>query len=571
LRLSSGCFRGTEIGSTAGSVGAGNVYSATAGAAVLESGGNAVDAAVAAAFVAFVAEPQMCGVGGYGHMAIYLNEGHQFYSVDHGIRAPQAVSPTSYSIDTASEPNYLGAPAVKGRANEIGHLACGVPGAVAGLAAAHRQWGGLPWPQLLQPAIDLAMRGLPVSYDLMASIATHARDIAGFTELAATLLPGGHPPAAADGFHPVADVLDLSGLAATLRIIAKHGEAGFYTGPIADAIDAEFRRGGGLLRAADLAAYQPRVNRETPQRFHGVDYITGADTVGYETLNILTNFDLTRWGPSAPQYYHLVAEALACAFTDNLTYYGDPEVTASPVTGLTSPAFGQARATMLREDRALPRPVTALDPWPYNGEAQRGTPGERSVGGAGGTTKVVTGDRWGNLAALCTTLETGFGSLVLVPGTGIIMNNAMLDFDPRPGRANSIAPGKMPLFGAPTVVAARDGEGLFAASGSGGYRIEAAVLHSMINSLVFGMGPQAAADAPRVHSQGTDTVVEDSISETVVRWLTDAGHKVVSLPQKPGVVSLGRVSAVRRDPGTGEVRVGASPAWCTATAAAQAD
>ena len=570
MRLSSGCFRGTEIGSTAGSIGAGNVHSASAGAAVLESGGNAVDAAVAAAFVAFVAEPQMCGVGGYGHMAIYLNEGHQFYSVDHGIRAPQAVSSTIYTIDTASAPNYLGAPAVKGRANEIGHLACGVPGAVAGLAAAHRRWGSLPWPQLLQPAIDLAMRGLPVSYDLMASIASHARDIAGFTELAAVLLPGGHPPTAGDGFHP-AEMLDLSDLGATLRIIAKHGEAGFYAGPIADAIDAEFRRGGGLLRAGDLATYQPRINRERPQRFHGVDYITGADTVGYETLNILTNFDLTRWGPAAPQYYHLVAEALACAFTDNLTYYGDPEVTASPVTGLASPAFGRARAAMLREDRALPRPVAALDPWPYNGAAQHGTPGERSVGGAGGTTKVVTGDRWGNLVALCTTLETGFGSLVLVPGTGIIMNNAMLDFDPRPGRANGIAPGKMPLFGAPTIVAARNGEGLFAASGSGGYRIEAAVLHSMINSLVFGMGPQAATDAPRVHAQGTDTIVEDSIGESVERWLTDAGHTVVSLPQKPGVVSLGRVSAVRRDPGTGEVRVGASPAWCTATAIAQAD
>jgi gamma-glutamyltranspeptidase / glutathione hydrolase len=568
LRLTGGDFRGTEIGSAAGAVGAGNTYAATTGADVLESGGNAVDAAVAAAFMAFVAEPQMCGVGGYGHMAVYLNEGHQFYSIDHGIRAPQAASATIFPIDTASPPNYLGAAAVKNRANEIGHLAAGVPGAVAGLAAAHQRWGSLPWPQLLEPAIDLAGRGLPVSYDLMASITLHARDIARFPELAAALLPGGYPPTAADGFQASGDVLELSGLARTLRLIAEHGEAGFYTGAVAEAIDAEFRRGGGALRAEDLAAYQPRVTRERPQRFHDVDYTTGADTVGYEVLNILTSFDLSRWGPDSPQYYHLVAEALACAFTDNLSYYGDPEVTASPVTGLTSPAFGQARARMLREDRALSRPVAALNPWPYNGDQAGAAPGERSAGGAGGTTKVVTGDRWGNLVALCTTLETGFGSLVLVPGTGIIMNNAMLDFDPTPGRANSIAPSKMPLFGAPTVVASRNGEGLFAAGGSGGYRIAAAVLQSMINSLVFGMRPQAAADAPRVYSQGSETVVEDSISEGVVRWLADAGHDVVSVPQRPGVVSLGRVSALRRDPDTGEVHVGASPAWCTAAATA---
>ena len=183
---------------------------------------------------------------------------------------------------------------------------------------------------------------------------------------------------------------------------------------------------------------------------------------------------------------------------------------------------------------------------------------------------MVAGDRWGNLVALCTTLETGFGSLVLVPGTGVIMNNAMLDFDPRPGRANSVAPGKMAMFGAPTVVAARKGEGVFAASGSGGYRIEAAVLHAMVNTLVFEMGPQAATDAARVYCQGDETTVDESLGEDVKKWLAEAGHEVVALPQQPGMVSFGRVSALCRDPATGEVRAGTSPGWCTAAAAADA-
>ena len=424
--------------------------------------------------------------------------------------------------------------------------------------------------QLLEPAIGLAQKGVPVSYDLMAAITAHASDIARFPELARALLRHGLPPVAGDGFHATADEVKLPHLAKTLQMVAEHGQSGFYSGPVAEAIDAEFRRGGGLLTAADLERYLPKITREVPLSFHGVDYATGSDTVAYEMLNILSQVDIGRFGADSPQYRHFMAEALACAFTDNFTYYGDPDAEASPVAGLSSPAFGAARAEMLRDDHVLPRPVQPLDPWPFDGGPRAtGLTETPSAGGAGGTTKVVTGDRWGNLVALCTTLETGFGSLVLVPGTGVIMNNAMMDFDPRPGRANSIAPNKMPLFGAPTVVAARQGEGVFAASGSGGYRIEAAVLHAMVNTVVFGMGPQSATDAPRVYSQGAETLVDENIDEPVLRWLAEAGHEVVTLPQRPGLVSFGRVSALSRNPATGEVRAGTSPSWCTAAAVAE--
>ena len=262
------------------------------------------------------------------------------------------------------------------------------------------------------------------------------------------LLRDGLPLLAADGFHPVRDVINQSKLAGTLRLIADHGQAGLYGGPVAAAIEAEFRRGGGLLSADDLAAYAPKVTREVPLTYHGVDYTTGSDTVAYEALNILSNVDVGKWGADSFEYRHFMAEALACAFTDNFTYYGDPDTEESPTAGLASTEFGAARAAMLRNDRALPRPVEALDPWPYDGHAGSVGPTRLpSVGGAGGTTEVVAGDRFGNLVALCTTLETGFGSLVQVPDTGVIMNSAMMDFDPWPGPRTASHPGKCPCSG----------------------------------------------------------------------------------------------------------------------------
>ena len=180
------------------------------------------------------------------------------------------------------------------------------------------------------------------------------------------------------------------------------------------------------------------------------------------------------------------AEAMAHAFADSASYASDPDFTDDPVDDLGSPAFAAQRAQAILRDRAAPRPVSASAPWLQPGVMPR----PPSVGGAHGTTQVVAADRDGNLAALITTIGADFGSLVAVPGTGIVLNNSMINYDPRPGRSNSIAPGKMPFFAVPAIVAARDGRPAFAAAGSGGYPILTGVLSTMIGVVDHRLGVQ---------------------------------------------------------------------------------
>ena len=527
---------------------------------MLEAGGNAVDAVVAAAFTAFVVEPAMYGLGGYGHLAAYLAGSGDFLTVDHCPRAPLAASARMFEPDEEAPTVHYGWPRVVGRRNERGCLAPAVPGAVAGLCAAHERAGKLPLAELLEPAVEAAEAGVEVSWNLLLVIADRLAEIREMPHAAAFLLRGGYPPRAA-GYSGAGERLDTSELARTLRRIAREGAAGFYTGPVADAIEREVRAGGGVLTTRDLAGYRPKVLLERPAAYRGHAYVTANDQVGYEALNILECFPLAGFGPGSVELYHLLAEACGHAFADNMAHYGDPEHGPSPVEGLASPAFAAERAAAIRLDRAAPRPIEPADPRPFERRAEA-----RSAPFAG-TTQMAAADASGNMCALITTLTGGFGSLVLVPGTGVFLNNSMANFDPRPGRANSIAPGKMPFFAVPTLVAARDGRAVLAACGSGGYRIASGVLSTMVHALDFGLGIQAAVDAPRVHCQGDETFVDARIPAEVRGRLAELGHRVVVQETTPAYAPFARVCAVACDPQTGVLAAGSGPAWSTAAAA----
>jgi gamma-glutamyltranspeptidase/glutathione hydrolase len=561
-RLSAMVQSRTEVTSDRGVVSAGHPRVVQAALDVLEAGGSAMDAVIAGAFVSYVVEPNNAGIAGYGHLSAFLADERTFLSVDHNPRAPLAAAPGMYELEPGHGEGHQW-PGVVGDRNAVGHLAVAVPGAVGGLYAAHRRGGRLPWAELLQPAVHAARQGVEVTWNLQLLIAGRLEEIRARGLVSALLLPGGRLPGAANADAP-GDRLDQRDLADTLELIAQRGPAGFYEGEVAQAIAAEIGAGGGIVDAEDLRAYRPKVLDEPPATYRGFDYVTCNDQVGYEALNILACFPLSDFAPGSAEHLHLLAEAFGHAFADNATHYGDPEHTASPVRGLASPAFGARRAAAIRLDRAAPRPVGAADPWPFEGApgAPEAAP-PPSAGGVRGTTQVVAADADGNMVALITTIGDDFGSLVLVPGTGILLNNSMMNFDPRPGRSNSIAPGKMPFFAVPAVVAAREGRAVLAAAGSGGYPILAGVLHTTVGVLDHGLGVQAAIDVPRVHSQGEQTFVESTVAPDALERLAAMGHDLVVQETSPGSLAFSRVSAVAVDAG-GRMTAGSGPAWNTA-------
>jgi gamma-glutamyltranspeptidase / glutathione hydrolase len=561
----------TELVSDRGVVSCGHIQEAVVGARILEAGGNAVDAVVAAAFTGHVVEPVSCGLGGYGHMALFLAETRQLVSVDHYVRAPAAARPDMFEIDPSRPTTYYGWPHTVDRQNEWGALSVAVPGAVSGLCAAHERWGRLPLERVMEPAIEAAEAGVRVTWDLILSIVGRMGDIEALPNAAALLLRDGRPPKLADdGGHPYGpdERIDTSRLAETLREISRHGAAGFYRGWVAEAIEREIRAGGGILTTDDLASYRPKITVEPGAWYRGIRYSTASDPVAYEALNILGCFDLAACGPESAEYRHLMAEAMGHAFADNMHHYADLDSGPSPVNGLASPEFAALRAAGIRLDRAAPRPIAPGDPWPYEQKSRvaAAVATRPSASGLSGTSQMVAADAHGNVVALITSLTSGFGSVVLVPEGGFFLNNAMRNFDPRPDRANCIAPGKMPIFAAPAIAAERDGVGVFGAGGSGGYRVTSGVLHALVNHVDFGMRIQRAVDSPRVHCQGEKTFVDSRIPPAVQERLAELGHVVEQQDETPAPINFSRVSAVARDPDTGELSAGSNPPWNTAAA-----
>ena len=545
-----------EARSRRGVVSAGHPHAVNAGLNALEQGGNAIDAVIAGAFAAFVAEPNNAGIGGYGHLSAFVADGTGFLTVDHGPRAPAAARADMFEVIDGPLDGHDW-PAVAGDGNYVGPLAPAVPGAVAGLWAAHQRAGRLAWETLLAPAVELAQAGLEVTWVLQIEIANRLAEIQAHPALAEIVLPDRRIPRSRNADGP-GERLNQAQLAATLRRIAAEGPEAFYHGEVAAAIAGALAPGGGIMTAADLAAYAPRVLSEPPATYRGVQYITATDTVGYETLGILEHFDLASTPPAGAENLHLLAEAMGHAFADGATYSDDPDFTTDTVTDLGGSAFAATRAAAIRADRAAARPVVPAAPWLASSDPARPT----SAGGVHGTTQVVAADRDGNLAALITTIGADFGSLIAVPGTGIILNNSMINYDPRPGRSNSIAPGKMPFFAVPALVAARDGRAAFAAAGSGGYPILAGVINTTVGVIDHGLGVQAAIDLPRVHSQGHRTFVDSRANTDTVSRLRDMGHDVVVQDVTPGELAFSRVSAVAIDDGA--MTAGAGPAWSTA-------
>jgi gamma-glutamyltranspeptidase/glutathione hydrolase len=480
-----------------------------------------VDAAVAAAFALAVAQPQSTGIGGGGFLLIRLADGRAI-AIDARETAPAAATPDLYLR-----------PGVPEDASLVGGLAVGTPGLVAGLALAQERFGSRPLAEVMAPAIRLAAEGYAIGpYQ------------AGFVEaLRARGMPARFPEAARIHFPPGPvngkTRLVQADLARTLRAIALLGPRAFYEGPVAEAIAKAVQEAGGILTVEDLAGYRPAVREPLAGRFRGFEVLafpppsSGGVTL-LETLNVLEGFELARLGAGSSAAIHRIVEALKLAFADRAVHLGDPDFAALPVARLLDPAY----AARLRARINPPRWRRA--PWTWGkSEIAIRVAGPGLSAEDAGTAHLSVADASGNAVAITETINTPYGSFVMVPGTGVLLNNEMDDFATKPGRpnafglvavagANGVEPGKRPLSSMAPVIVLEEGKLRFVAGSNGGPRIITSTLLALLNHLEFGMDVADAVAAPRFHHQWLpdELLLEAGTPADVVEALRARGHAV---------------------------------------------
>jgi len=522
---------------TRGMVVAEHPVGAEVGAGILKRGGNAVDAAVATAFAMPVVEPFMSTLAGGGTMLIHMTKRDETVCVDFNVEAPAAAHETSYELAEGVSTAIFPWRRVVNDANVFGPRSVAIPGSVAGLTLALERWGTMELRDVLQPAIKLAEEGFVPDWYVALNTAVFCQELAAFPETARTYLRDGHyiyrTPAMEGG-----DVLRQPDLGRSLRLLAKDGAAAFYTGAIAQAIHEEIWVKGGFLTREDLAGYTPRVLPALRGEYRGLElaFSPGATggTTALETLNILAQFPKARTTWKTSGGLHLRAEAVRRAFLDRLEYLGDAERAKSPWGALTSRDYAAQVASALKTNgphRAGPAP----DPWRY----------EMSGRGADCTTHLCAVDRQRNMVSLTNTAVSLWGSRMVVQGTGILLQNGMVWFDPEPGRINSVAPGKRPLVNMVPALGFRKGEPYLTVGAPGGRKIVSAIPQVIANMVDLGDGPQAAIEAPRLHTEGGDLWVDDRVGETGLKALTRMGHPVVPKRAEPGTLYFSRPVAIR--------------------------
>jgi gamma-glutamyltranspeptidase / glutathione hydrolase len=549
----------SEAVSRDGMVTAMQPQAADAGAEMLRRGGNAIDAAVATAFAVGVVEPFMSGVGGIAFMVYRDAATGETTCFDGSTVLPRAIRPDQFELLGPDERAGLyGWRATKDDQNSTGWLAPGVPGMPALMGEAHRRYGRLPWAEVIEPAIQLAEQGFEVNHYVAMTTAWQHDRLHRVAESARIFFrPNGapySPPISGPG-----DTLVQSDLARTLRLIAQQGPEVVYNGEIARLIAEDMARHGGLITEADLAAHETLVTPASGNPYRDIELLgqwqnTGDATV-VEALNILEGFDLTQYGFDAPEGRHLIIEAIRLAFLDRLRYLGDASLIPVPLAGVVSRDYAAARRADLDPQRANPQ-ATPGDPWPYD-PAGDGARFERSsVSGDGMTTHINVIDRERNMVSLTSTLGDAYGSAVTIAGTGIVLNNATMWFDPVPGSVNSIGPGKRVMSAASPFLLLRDGAPFAAIGSPGGRRVISAVYQVIVNLTDFGMGMQESISAPRAHSEGPLTEISTRFGSEMLDALAALGHAIQPREDSLSESHFARPSGIRVDATDGTLRGG---------------
>ena len=495
---------------------------------ILKQGGNAIDAAVAVGFALAVVLPNAGNIGGGGFMVLHDDKTGKDVAIDFREIAPAKASRDMY-LD--NQGNVIDGKSL------FTHDASGVPGTVAGMEYALKQWGTMPLSKVLEPAIKLADKGFIVSDVLAQTLKEEKSTLGKWSSSKAIFFKNGEPLKSGD-------LLVQKDLAKSLRLIAKQGAKAFYQGEIATKIAKEMQLHGGTMTLEDLKAYKVVERQPIIGDYRGYKVVTmpppssgGVHLI--EILNMLEHYPIKEDGVNSAKNIHHMAESMKLAYADRSEYLGDPDFVKIPVAGLTSKAYANERVKTIDDNKArLSSTIKPGKPQPYESDQ---------------TTHFSVMDKAGNAVAVTYTLNLNFGSGIVVEGTGILLNNEMDDFSVKPGvpnafglvggTANAIEAKKRPLSSMTPTIVMKNNKPWLVTGSPGGARIITTVLQSVVNTIDHEMNPAEAIITPRVHHQWLpdELRVEEGISPDTIKLLQDKGHKVVTK------APMGRIQIIQAD------------------------
>ncbi len=456
-----------------------------AGVRILKDGGNAVDAAIATGLTLAVVHPAAGNIGGGGFMIVYTKDG-KVTAFDFREKAPLAAHHRMY-VDSAGD--YID------ESSHEGYLAIGIPGTIAGFDLAHKRFGTKPWKELVEPALDFADNGFPLSWSMADDFKYLKDDFRKYPSSARIFLKDDSL------FYEEGETWEQPDLYKTLKRIQKYGRDGFYKGETARLIADDMKKHGGLITETDLAAYEAKERTPIHGTYRGYDIYSmcppsSGGTVLVEMLNILEGFDLASHGHNSAMYLHLLTESMRRAYADRARYLGDPDFNPDmPVAKLISKEYAAALRKSISLDKKSPSdPVTFNDAY----ESPQ-------------TTHYSVIDAEGNAVVVTYTLEYGYGSRIVADGLGFLYNNEMGDFNAIPGmtdttgeigtQPNLVAPGKRMLSSMTPTIVVKDGKPFFLIGSPGGRTIINTVLQCILNVIDFKMNVSEAVTASRLHHQ----------------------------------------------------------------------
>jgi gamma-glutamyltranspeptidase/glutathione hydrolase len=501
-----------------------NKYAAEAGLTVLKEGGNAIDAAVTIAFVLAVTAPEAGNLGGGGFMMIRQAKENQIIALDYREKAPLLAHRTLF-LDKNEE--------LDTEKTRYSFLSAGVPGTVAGLALALEKYGTISFKKALEPAIKLAKNGFIVDEQLYFDLLQAKERMMNFPESSKIFYKANGEP------YQVGERLVQKDLAWTLTQLYLDGPSAFYKGKIAEKIAASMRQYGGIITQKDLEEYNAVIREPVQGTYRGYDIYampppSSGDVHVIELLNIIEGFPIKEWGHNQADTVHVMAESMKHVFADRSKHLGDTDFVKVPVDGLISKKYAEEIRKTIAMEKALP----SKEILPAKTKQLYESPQ---------TNHFSIVDKEGNAVANTYTLNFSFGSKLVVPGTGFLLNNQMDDFASKPGEpnaygllgdsANAIAPGKRMLSSMTPTIIMKNNK-LFLVTGSpGGSQIISTVFQIITNVIDFGMNIAEATYAPRIHHQWLpdELKVEKGFSHDTKLLLEKKGHKVIFTPKTMGV------------------------------------